>query len=73
MESIKNSNVTKEVEKLLAPLKEKDIAQYNIIRNLVDQVYTDPTLHSPEATNKEIENRLYRMIDDHIQFKGKKS
>lgn len=68
MESTSNNNVTKELDKLLAPLKLSDQLQYNIIQNLIDAVYNDPSIHSPEATSKEIENKLYKMIDDHIRF-----
>lgn len=71
MESTKNSNVFKEVEKLLSPLREKDSVQYQIIQNLIDEVYEDPTLNSPEALSKEIENKLYKLIDDHIKFDTK--
>jgi len=68
MESTSNNNVTKELERLLAPLKQGNPLQYNIIQNLIDAVYVDPTIHSPEALSKEIENKLYKMIDDHIRF-----
>lgn len=68
MQSTNNNNVTKELERLLAPLKQKDIVKYNIIQNLIDEVYNDPTIHSPESHSREIENKLYKMIDDHIRF-----
>jgi hypothetical protein len=68
MQSTNNNNVTRELERLLAPLKNKDIVQYNIIQNLIDEVYKDPTIHSAESHSKEIENKLYKMIDDHIRF-----
>jgi hypothetical protein len=68
MEGTKNSNVIKEVERLLAPLKSKEPLQYQIIQNLIDDVYEDPTLGSPERTSTEIENKLYKMIDDHVRF-----
>ena len=71
MAGIKNSNVNKEVDRLLIPLKERDLAKYNIVRALLDDVYDDPSLGSPEATTKEIENRLYKIIDDHVQYSDK--
>lgn len=73
MAGIKNSNVNKEVDRLLSPLKERDLAKYNIIRTLLDDVYDDPSLASPEATTKEIENNLYRVIDNHVRFTDKNS
>jgi len=68
MESTKNINVNKELERLLEPLRQTSQAQYEIVRALIDEVYNDPTLGSPEATSRDIENKLYRMIDDHIKF-----
>jgi hypothetical protein len=70
MTGTKNSNVNQEVERLLAPLKEKEIVQYHIIQDLLDEVYKDPTLGT-ESTSKEIENKLYKMVDDHLRFANK--
>lgn len=71
MAGIKNSKVSKEVERLLSPLKQKDIAKYNIVQSLIDEVYSDPTIHSPETASREIENKLYKIIGDHIHYTHK--
>jgi|GEM_PF-6212288 len=68
MESATNNKVTKELERLLAPLKKSEPVKYSIIQNLIDEVYNDPTIHLPETLSKEIENKLYKMINNHVRF-----
>ena len=67
MAGIKNTEVSREVEKLLSPLKKTDLDQYNIIINLLDDINMDPTLGS-ERNSKDIEDRLYKMVDDHVKY-----
>jgi hypothetical protein len=71
MESTRNNDVNRELERLLTPLRESSQVHFDIVRALIDEVYQDPTLGSPEKTSREIENKLYRMIDDHIKFTTK--
>ena len=68
MKSIQNDHVTQEVEKMLAPLKEANPAQYDIITRLINDVYSDPKIEQPEALTRAIEDKLYRLIDDHVRF-----
>lgn len=68
MKSIQNDHVTQEVEKMLAPLKKANPAQYDIINTLINDVYSDPKIEHPEALTKAIESRLYRLIDEHVRF-----
>lgn len=62
MSSIKNNNVRKELEKLLLPLKESSQAEYNMVMNLIEEVYDDPRINQPEASSSTIENKLYQWI-----------
>ncbi len=66
MSSVKNSNVRKEIERLLSSLKETSQAEYNMIMNLIDEVYDDPKINQAEAGSSVIENKLYQWIDNSI-------
>lgn len=66
MSIVKNSNVRKELEKLLAPLKASSEAEYNILMDLIDEVYDDPKINNPEAASSVIENKLYQWIDNSV-------
>ncbi|MFN3753716.1 hypothetical protein [Flavobacterium sp.] len=66
MSGVKNNNVRKELEKLLAPLKESAQAEYNILLDLIDAVYEDPKINQPEASSSQIENMLYQWIDNSV-------
>ncbi len=68
MQSTDNDQVNKEVERLLAPLKEKEPAQYNIIKTLIAEMPNDPKLDAPIAYTKAIEDKIYRLIDEQVKF-----
>lgn len=68
MKSIKNSNVTKEVERLLSSVKVNSPSEFNILMDLIDEVYDDPKISYPETITKDIENKLYQWIDNSVNL-----
>lgn len=62
MSAVKNSNVRKELEKMLAPLRKNDESEYNMIMNLIEEVYDDPKIDKSEASSFDIESKLYFWI-----------
>lgn len=68
MKSIKNSNVTKEVERLLSSVKLDTPSEFSILMDLIDEVYDDPKINNPETTTKEIESKLYQWIDNSVNL-----
>lgn len=68
MKSVKNNHVNKELERLLEPLRNSKSAQYDIIAALFDEVYTNDDISRPESLSKDIENKLYRLIDEHVKY-----
>jgi len=70
MKSIKNSNVTKEVERLLSSVKLDTPSEFSILMDLIDEVYDDPKINHPETTTKEIESKLYQWIDNSVNLEN---
>lgn len=70
MKSIKNSNVTKEVERLLSSVKINTPSEFNILMDLIDEVYDDPKINYPETITKDIENKLYQWIDNSVNLEN---
>lgn len=66
MSSVKNNNVRRELENLLSPLKVSSESEYNMLMNLIDEVYDDPKINQPEASSSTIENKLYQWIDSSV-------
>jgi len=68
MQSTKNNQVNEEVERLLSDLKKTNLAQYDIITTLIQEMYTDPKRDMPEGTTRAIEDKIYRLIDEQAKF-----
>lgn len=57
---IKNQEILKQLEKMLAEIKKSDRDIYDITMQLLSEVYTEYN----SGRNSSIENKLYRLIDD---------
>jgi len=66
---IKNHEIFKQIEKMLEDVKNKDEEIYGITMQLLAEVYTEYN----SGKNQNIENKIYRLIDDIASKTIKKS
>ncbi|MCK9403927.1 MAG: hypothetical protein M0Q26_11055 [Chitinophagaceae bacterium] len=65
--AIKNSDVMRQIEMMLKGIKEKDLQQYTIIKELLSEVY----LEYNTGRNRNVERKLTDLIDAEVSFKLK--
>jgi hypothetical protein len=65
---VKNADVMQQIEIMLQNIKEKDSQQYKIIKSLLQEVY----LEYNSGRGRNIERKLYDLIDAEISFKIQK-
>lgn len=66
--AIKNTEVMQQIEEMLQDLKKQDKQQYNIILSLLNEVFMEYNT----GKGKNIDKKLYEMIDAEIRFKTQK-
>lgn len=67
--AIKNAEVMHQIEEMLHDLKKQDKQQYNIILALLSETFVEYNT----GKTKNIEKKLYEMIDAEIRFKTNKN
>jgi hypothetical protein len=63
--AIKNTEVMRHIEEMLQDLKKQDKQQYNIILQLLHEVFQEYNT----GKSKNIDKKLYDMIDAEVRFK----
>lgn len=66
--AIKNSEVMRQIEEMLQGLKKHDKQQYNIVLTLLNEVFVEYN----SGKSKNIDKKLYDLIDTEIRFKTQK-
>ena len=66
--AVKNSEVMRQIEEMLQGLKSQDKQQYNIILALLNEVFVEYN----SGKSKNIDKKLYELIDAEIRFKTQK-
>lgn len=67
--AVKNSDVMHQIELMLKNIKENDSQQYKIIKSLLQEVY----LEYNSGRSRNVERKLYDMIDAEVSFKIQKN
>jgi len=67
--AVKNSEVMRQIEEMLHDLKKQDKQQYNIILSLLNEVF----LEYNTGKSKNVEKKLYEMIDAEVRYRTQKN
>lgn len=65
--TIKNTDVMEQIKGMLKSIKGNDKNTHEIILTLLDEVFKEYN----SGKNRDIENKLYQMIDNDVRFKLK--
>ena len=66
--AIKNTEVMRQIEEMLHDLKKQDKQQYNIVLSLLSEVFVEYNT----GKSKNIDKKLYDMIDVEVRYKTQK-
>jgi len=67
--AVKNTEVKHQIENMLQDLKKQDKQQYNIVLSLLTEVFVEYNT----GKTRNVDKKLYEMIDAEVRFKTQKS